>query len=301
MSTPSVAPDRHLAACRSSPAGARDPAPAARVVARLALVACVALGAAGHAAARAGTVDRFNLRVGAFQIDSRIDARVDEVGGLRGDRIDFNRDLELQRRKGSATVELEALLGERHLLGLRGFRLRRSVDDVELATEFLFEGQRFPVGAQLDAGLEFRSVGMDYTYLLQHEAQRSLGLGLGLRHYRMAASLDALVDADGVGSAEVSAAVSESAVAPLLRLDYRRLLGERARLRLEGAAVRKPSGSLRGNALEGQAGLEYLPSSRFGIGLRYVYSDIDVDIDKRRFAGSARLRQHGPQLLLVLR
>jgi hypothetical protein len=245
-------------------------------------------------------VDRLRLAFGGYRIDNSLIARVDEVGGLPGDPVDFRRDLGFERREDTALAEIDLRLGDRHRLAFRGYRLEREVDQALLRRDVRFEGQDFSAGARIDSRLRLQREGLDYTWLALAEARRAAGVGVGLLHYRLSARLDA-EGLDDLAGTRVQAEASESAWAPLLRAEYRQVLGQRWRLHGEAAWVRKPSGSLSGDALEAAVGLEWFLTRRFGLGLRYAFSDIDVEVDKRDFAGRAQLRQHGPQLLLVWR
>lgn len=244
------------------------------------------------------TLDAFRIAVGGYHSDYDISVRSDR-GTIRGTDVSFRRDLGLGDRDTAVTWEAATTLFNRHQF--KAFGHHYSADGQRRLTRDLQIGDEdFPVDADFNGDLRIGVHGASYTWFFHDTGSNAFGIGIGALRYDLRASLNAQALIDEI-PVTIRGRISEYAWAPMLRAEYIQLLGHSWRLHADLAAVRKPSGSVTGNAIDASVGLDWFPWRNLGLSARYRYNDIDLDLDKTRFSGNIDVRTHGPQLLAALR
>jgi len=265
----------------------------------LASLICCALPL-GHAAAHAA-LDSAWLRLGVLDTRSSLDLRWDASLDLpgTGSDIDSRDDLDLRRQQRRPAFELGVLLAERHQLKVYG-RSVESRGQRDLQRDLSIDGQLYPLGARIDTRFELDQLGLAWTAFAWQSEKAAFGVGIGALRYQLDLNLEAEIETvvEGVPlRTRLRSGLAEQQWLPLLRAEYDQRLSERWRIGSEVAWVRKPSGRVRGNALEAAVELEYLPSARWGIALRYEVDHVDLDYRRSALAADLKLQNSGPQLL----
>jgi hypothetical protein len=264
------------------------------------IVAALALGAAPVLGA-APLVDRLQFAAGPYLAQSTHEVGIAlDPAALPTELPGGPADGRLRERGRSLRWEVGAALGERHAFRLGGFRIDGTA--AGRTTRLLEdEGRPVVVDASARGDLALSAHGASWAWWLARDADRAWGLGLGLVRYSLRTRVEGRLVVDGGPPGEGEARYAVDAVAPLLRIEYRRRLGPHWRLVAEGAWVRKPRGALSGDASEAALGVEWLPHPNFALGLRYAASDLDLRFERRAGTGTLGIRNHGPQLLAAWR
>ena len=264
----------------------------------LVLVAVVACGMAADATA-IEPVDRFKVSVGSYLIRHDVDLRWDSTELGAGTDINFHRDLGFDDSKSDVFWSLDGVLGEHHKLSAFGYSYDSGGQRV-LDRDFDIDDSQFPVDAAFAGDMDVKMAGVAYTWLFHRNDRSAAGVGIGAVRYDVSADLAAALET-GEGLATVEERINEDAWAPMLRVEYHHALGEHWRMGGQASYVKKSGGDTSGDAIDANVHLEYFPWEHFGFGLRYNYNDVDLDFDRSRFTGELNLKNHGPQLVAMLR
>lgn len=264
-------------------------------------LAVLAAPAANAAEPAHPALDRAWLRLGVFDARSDLDLRWDTSLDLPGSGtvVESRRDLGLQRKQRRPAFELGVLLADRHQLKVYG-RSVESGGERFLQRDLSIDGQIYPTDALVDSRIELDQLGVAWTVFAWQSERSAFGVGVGALRYQLDLSLRADIETEVEGvpvQTQLRSGLAEQQWLPLLRAEFDRRLSEHWRLGSELAWVRKPSGRVRGNALEAAIELEYLPSPRWGVALRYELDRIDLDYRRSALAADLKLQNRGPQLL----
>lgn len=243
-------------------------------------------------------LDRFRVSVGAYHSQNDVDIRSDR-GEFQGSEVNFHRDLGFDDNQTGLVWNLAATPFRHHQLSAFGYRYDSDADKT-LSQDFVIDGETFSASATFTGDLDIAVSGVAYTWFFHHSEHKAFGIGLGAVRYDVESDLFAILAAEGTVQT-ASAGIEEDAWAPLLRAEYTHVLHPRWRLNIEAAAVRKPSGSISGTAIDAGIALGWYPWRHFGFVARYNYNDIDLDLDKSSYSGDIDIRNSGPQILLSAR
>lgn len=246
-------------------------------------------------------LDRAWVRLGVVDarsdLDLRWDASLDLPGS--GSDIDSRSDLDLRRQDRRPAFELGVLLAERHQLKVYG-RSVESRGQRELQRDLSIDGTLYPIGAEINTRFELDQLGLAWTMFAWQSERSVLGFGIGALRYQLDLNLRTDVETVMEGQTvrtRLESGLTEQQWLPLLRAEYDHRLSEHWRIGSDLAWVRKPSGRVRGSALEAAVELEYLPSPRWGIALRYELDRVDLKYRRTALAADLKLKNAGPQLL----
>lgn len=268
---------------------------AARAASVGALLLALALAAPAHA--QAPLRDRAYLSVGPFLADSSVRvALAPDAGTVPEPLPPGPAEGELRESRRTLRWDAGVAIGERHALRVGGFRVEGEADG---STTRLLEdeGREVVVDASARGDLRLDVQGASWTWWTDGSREHAAGFGLGVVRYALRTRVEGVVVVDGGPPGEGEGRYSEDAIAPVLRLEYRRRLGDAWRLGVEVAWVRKPNGPLNGDATEAALGFEWLPYPHFGLGLRYAWADLDLRFERSAGIADLSIRNRGPQLL----
>lgn len=250
-------------------------------------------------------VDHFSFSFGAYRAGNDVDMRWDRSdGSSQGTRLDVKPDLGIDLDGTEPTFEIGASFGHgRHGHRHRLEAFRYGYDDSAskvLTGTYRIGDEVFVEDADLDGRMEVKLLGLSYTWFFHHDGHSAFGVGLGAIRYDVSAALAATAET-GEGIQTASAAFSEAEWVPQLHAEYVKSLSHRWRVGVDASYVKKSGGSFSGKAVDLGVKAEYFPWQHFGLGLRYNFNDISLDIERHSFTGGIDIRTHGPQLVGTLR
>ncbi len=229
-------------------------------------------------------LDRFSVSAGMFNSRLSLDGRVRAEGTLDGSLRSYADDFDLGSRRAVGIAELSWSPFERHELSLRYSRdnYRRGGT---LSDEIRFEGQVFPIDAELTARARFTSVELDYIWWMYATDASAFGIQLGALRYEASLSLSGSVSAEGE-TARLDADAERRLHAPLIGIAGRHLFSDRMRGFAELRAIKLDYERIDGTAVAATIGLEYYFTDHIGVVLQYADTRVRAD---RRISGSNEL------------
>ena len=173
------------------------------------------------------------------------------------------------------------------------FRVNRTGIAVAAAA-ISYAGRQFAADTPIDSRFRTEAAGADYAYAVVDGARHELALGVGVYWIRLAADLSAR------DPAIVAAERAEFPV-PVLRAAGAAALG--ARWSVDGflLGVRLTKGDYRGRLRAAALNLNYHFTPTLAATLGYRQFDLEVDIARPDWIGSARSSYRGPALALTAR
>jgi hypothetical protein len=222
---------------------------------------------------------------------------VDGRGGLVGTRLNFEKDLNLDRSKDTFDVALRWRFAERHFLEAEYFRLRRN--GLRRAEgEIRFGNTTFPVGADLQSAFTTEVTRLSYAYRLVRNRDWGLALSAGIHVTRLRAALtDVVFDNINVPAGETEIA-SVTAPLPVVGISGARRLAENWTLIMRAQYFALEYDDYDGRIEHAAIQVEHDTFDRFGVGIGYDWFAVDVESEDRFWLGRADVRFHGPMLFL---
>ena len=123
--------------------------------------------------------DRFALRVSYYQSNIDTFLRLDRSTGQPGTNLQVENDLGLDDKASMARMEMIFRLGERNRVRVDYFKSTRYGDKV-LNQTINFGDQTFLVTDRAQTSLEYRALGLTYTYSVLYFDRFELGVGGGI-------------------------------------------------------------------------------------------------------------------------
>ncbi|WP_129641953.1 porin family protein [Peristeroidobacter agariperforans] len=279
-----------------------------RHVARQSLFACLALSLFGvaHAADTKPTndklpgwapppkphvvEDRFRVEVMTLSANLDTDVRIDPNLVTPGTLISAEDDLGLDDHKLLPLAEITLLPGDRHLIRLSGFSLRRSARKA-IDETIVFDDQTYLPDEIVDSTLNLTSVGLTYGYSIVKMRSFDLALSFGIQVVE--------VEANAVVRSRV-VRESETGVTPLPlagiegRYDFNDRWSFEARVQYLSVEFDEIDGSV----LDARAALTWRMNPYLVFGLGYRNFDVEVDSRDVDDPGLFDLKMAGPLLFL---
>ncbi len=267
--------------------------PSAAASACLALIAFTAAMPARTAEPPDLLNDRFNLSVGTFAIRTDTTLRVDGSLTDLGTPIDWEETF----GKGDANrLRIDAYwrFADRHKLRALVFdsRVKRSVT---LDEEIEFDGELFPVNAQVDSEFGFSIYELSYEYAFRRRDRYELAASLGVHYTDVEASLSGTVSSPA-GAASRAARRDASVGAPLPVVGLRGTWGLAGNLWLGASAqyFQLSIGDYDGSLQDFRVALHWQPKKWLGLGVGYNRFALDVDATAKDFTGTLDWVYEGP-------
>lgn len=264
------------------------------------LLLVVAAGPA-HADELPAPVDRFRAFAGPFWSDNSLRVRWDASASVLGTQVDFQRDLGFGDSRDLPYWDLSFAMGEerQHKIGVHG----QQYDDsghLAIHRELAIGENVYPASAELATSFDMQVTGLSYTWFFQRNARQASGVGMGLMRHHFELGIDSFAEL-GNGSVHLANHYDQTVWLPMLRGEYTRTLSATWRWNMMASWITKPSGSLTGDAFNAYVELEWLPWRNVGLAARYAYSNIHFELEQQSFLGEVKFRQHGPQVVAVVR
>jgi len=240
---------------------------------RVALLTSLALTLGALPAAAQGVneplFDRFNFQFEASWVRSSTTIRLDSERFGEGTTLSFEDDLGLPDNEFVPSLSFEWQFNRRQRLGVRWQDVNRD-SATQVLEEIEWGGEIIPIEADVTLGFDVRTLSIDYTYYPWVKERWAGGFGLGFRVMGLKTTLT-------VDDSELEAQVDGTAPLPYVNFEYRRLLGERWRIKAQAGWLELRIGDIKGGQHIGRLAGEYITDRRWGFGAALNYSKIDVD------------------------
>ncbi len=149
------------------------------------------------------------------------------------------------------------------------------------------DGTVIPVDATLAVGAKSQFVLADYRYSFlktpEFEVAGLLGVYGGRFEYQLTATQPL---AGGGQNVVLDTTTSTTVPLPLIGLSVDWYINPRWKVSATAAGVEARIGNVDGSAFIGAVNTEYMLVRNFGLGLGYMYSDLNVDVTKSGFNGN---------------
>lgn len=234
--------------------------------------------------------DRFRVEVMTLGANVDTDLRIDPNLVTPGTQVNAEDDLGLDESKLLPLAEITLLPGDRHLIRLSGFGLRRSARK-ELDKTFVFDDQTYLPGEQVDSTLNLTMIGLTYGYSIVKTQRTDFALTFGIQVIE--------VEANAVVRSRV-VRDSETGVTPLPlagiegRFDFNDRWSAEGRVQYLSVEFDEIDGSV----LDARAALTWRLNPYLLLGLGYRHFAVKVDSRDVDTPGFVDLRMAGPLLFM---
>lgn len=228
----------------------------------------------------------FDVRVGAFFDNVSTKIKRETSGGVPGFEIDLE-DVLGAPSTGTA-IEIDALwrIGQHHRLELGYFELIRD-GRTTINDDITVGDVPFTAGSEVRSKIDYSSLRFTYTFYLMRDAQKELGVMVGLHLTELATN----ISAEGFPDVEKS---RSSTPLPVIGLNGAVFLGEkttlRARIHIFRTDFDQHEGSLNYAALD----LERRLGDKTWIGLGYNFYGTRLSSRDSGIQAKLEIRHHGP-------
>jgi len=275
-----------------------------RAVACGVLLAGVASAACAQASSPAQSLldSTFVGNLGGFILSTDTTARLNGAS-TRNPDVDFDQSF---GKAGDATrVRADALwriTPEHHL---RAMYFDNTVDRSRIIDRNIKWGDlEFQAGGTVDSQTKFRIFELAYEYAFMREPGFELAGSAGLHVMDMSMRLSGnatVTDANGNASPAASATKESSVTAPLPVLGLRAgwVIAPQWYVDAQGQLFKAKFGDFDASVVDLRAGVTWMYSQNFGIGLGYNRFTTTVDVDRPSFDGRLRVTYSGLQLFLT--
>ena len=237
------------------------------------IFALLALAASAPPASAQGVseplFDTFNFKFEASWVSTATTIRLDSEMLGEGTTLSFEDDLGLPDKEAVPSLSFEWQFSRRHRLGVRWQDIKRD-STTQVLEEIEWGGEIIPIEANVTLGFDIRTLSIDYTYFPWVKERWAAGFGLGFRVMDLKTTLT-------VDNIELEEQINGTAPLPYINFGYRRMLGERWRVKAEVGWLEVKIGDVKGGQYIGRLAGEYITSKRWGFGAALNYSNVDVD------------------------
>lgn len=234
--------------------------------------------------------DRLRVEVMALSAGLDTDLRMDPTLATQGTLLNAEEDLGLADTKVLPLAEITLLPGERHLLRLSGFGVRRSARQV-IDRTIVFDDQTYLPGERVDSTLNLTMLGLTYGYSVVKTRRVDLALTFGIQVVEVEAN--AVVRSRVVRDAETG--VTPLPLAGIEgRFDFNERWSIEARLQYLSVEFDEIDGTL----LDARAALTWRKNPHLVFGLGYRNFSLEVDSRDTDTPGLVDMRMAGPLLFL---
>jgi hypothetical protein len=234
--------------------------------------------------------DRFRVEVTVLGAALDTTLRVDPSLAVQGTQINAEDDLGLEDSKLLALGEITLLPGDRHLVRLSGFSVRRSANKL-LDRTIVFDDQTYNANERVDSTLNLTMLGLTYGYSIVQMRRFDLALTFGIQIIE--------VEANAVVRSRV-VRDSETGVSPLPlagiegRFDFTPHWSFEARAQYLSVDFDEINGTL----LDARGALTWRANPHLLFGLGYRIFTVEVDSRDDDTPGFVDMSMKGPQLFM---
>jgi len=229
-----------------------------------------------------GGDETFTLNLGGIlnQFDTTV--RLDG-NGIRGDKIDLEHD-GLTTNLSSFDVAATWRFLSRNRLDVEYFQATRS-GSKQLDRTVFIDGKAFPVGFELAAEAKDKFLLVDYRFSFVKTTHIEMAglFGFYGSHYEYNFNASGSVQGN---RQVVEASASTTVPLPLIGLTLDWYINPRWKVSGNVEGLKVHIGDVDGSMLVAGVGTEFMLVRNFGIGLAYMYSDLNVDVSKTNFNGN---------------
>ena len=215
--------------------------------------------------------DTFNFKFEASWVSTSTLIRLDSENLGEGTTLSFEDDLGLPDKESVPSLSFEWQVGRRHRLGVRWQDVNRD-STAQVLEEIIWGGEIIPIDAEVTLGFDIRTLSVDYTYYPWVKERWAGGFGLGFRIMSLKTAL-------AVDDTELEAQIKGTAPLPYVNFEYRRIFGERWRVKAQVGWLEVRVGDVKGGQYIGRLAGEYITGKRWGFGAALNYSEVSVDWD----------------------
>ena len=267
--------------------------------ARLLLVAFVFVASLANAAdVHPLVTNKYWVSVGAFFATA--DLKANAQGGVGGEeeRVDFETSLGLDHRPDLLDLEFGWQFDKNWDVSLQYFYADRETrSTIQEAIEW--EGVTYDVDADITATTDFEVTRVFFSRRVWQNGRHDLRLGAGIHYIKLSAEISGEATLDDESKEFRVSAVSASFPVPDIGAWYRFSPSDRwlldARVDWLSANVDEYSGSLWNFAV----GANFRLNKHVGIGLGYLFFELDGKVNEADWRGDVRTRFAGPQIYLA--
>jgi hypothetical protein len=234
----------------------------------LVVVAVALVGLPVRAQVREPLFDTFNFKLEGSWVGVATTIRLDSEVFGRGTTLSFENDLGLPDNDIVPSLSFEWQVSRRHRLGVRWQDVKRD-STTQVLQEIEWGGEIILIDANVTLGFDIRTIATCYPWLKDRWAG---GFGIGFRVMDLKTALT-------VDNIELEEHVDGIAPLPYINFEYRRIIGERWRVKAEFGWFEVKIGDIKGGQYIGRLAGEYITSKRWGFGAALNYSNIAVDWD----------------------
>ena len=234
--------------------------------------------------------DRFRLEVNVFYPNFDTQIRADPSLTVAGTRVSAEDDLGLEKTKVLADAELTLLPGERHMIRLSAFEVRRAADTV-LNKRFVFDDQTYNVGERVNTNLNLTLVGLTYGYrfLVRDRGELTGTFGIAI----------AQINANAVVRTRVIRDPEEGAApVPFLGLESRFNFTRRWGVEARAGYLTANASDVKGTILDARGALTWRWNPHFVFGLGYRTFGVHVTSRNSGSPGVVDMTMSGPLLFM---
>jgi hypothetical protein len=234
--------------------------------------------------------DRFRLEVMLLSSNLDTDLRIDPTLATPGTQINGEDDLGLDDSDLLPLAELTLLPGDRHLIRLSGFGLRRSAQKT-IERTIVFDEQTYLAGERVDSTLNLTMLGLTYGYSVIKTRRADIALTFGIQVIE--------VEANAVVRSRV-VREAETGVTPLPlagiegRFDFNQRWSAEARVQYLSVEFDEIDGTV----LDARAALTWRKNPHLVFGLGYRQFAVEVDSRDDGTPGLVDLQMAGPLLFM---
>ena len=222
--------------------------------------------------------DRFNLKLEASWVNMNTTMRIDSQNHDLGAELSFEDDLGLGDQETVPSAAFEWQFATKHRLAVRWQDLDRD-SSYHVLEEIRIGEEIIPVDVELGLAFDINTWAIDYTYYPWVRERWAAGFGFGLRIM----DITTVFRADEV---EVEADGTVTAPLPYFNFEYRRIFGDKWRMRAGLGWLAVTIQDIDGSQWIGRFSMEHQTFSNVGFGLGLNYSTVDVDGAGDKFRGA---------------
>jgi hypothetical protein len=234
--------------------------------------------------------DRFRAEVMLLGATMDTDLRIDPTLITQGTPLNAEDDLGLDDSKLLPLAEITLLPGDRHMIRLSGFGVRRSASKA-IDKTIVFEDETYQPGEQVDSTLNLTMLGLTYGYSIVKTRAVDLALTFGIQVVE--------VEANAVVRSRV-VRDSESGVTPLPLAGIEGRFDFNDRWSVEGRVqyLSVEFDEIDGSVLDARAALTWRTNPYLVFGLGYRHFGVKVDSRDVDTPGFVDLKMAGPLLFM---
>jgi len=233
--------------------------------------------------------DRFRAEIMLLGASVDTDLRVDPSVVTQGTPLNAEDDLGLDDTKLLPLGEITLLPGERHLVRLSGFSLRRNARK-RIEKTIVFDDQTYAPNELVDSTLNLTMVGLTYGYSIVKARSLDIALSFGIQVIE--------VEANAMGERLVRDPESGVTPLPLVGIEGRYDFNERWSVEARAQYLSVEFDEVDGSLLDARAALTWRLNPYLLFGLGYRHFALEVDSREVDTPGFVDLQMAGPLLFM---